>query len=73
MNCELCFRTLRRTKAFSIYEEHFDNNCRLLDLIERYLQIKVCVCACKQEKSRTKGRGEIINKLLKFAFFTTSR
>ncbi|TMW47879.1 hypothetical protein DOY81_007029 [Sarcophaga bullata] len=41
MNCELCFRTLRRTKAFSIYEEYFDNNYRLLDIIERYLQIKV--------------------------------
>lgn len=53
MNCELCFRPLRRNKFFNIYEKHFDNNYYLVGIIEQYLRIKVCVCACKIQK-RTK-------------------
>ncbi|XP_065364953.1 uncharacterized protein LOC135958015 [Calliphora vicina] len=40
MNCDLCFSPLRRTKAFSIYEDFYDSN-RLVDIIERYLQMQV--------------------------------
>ncbi|XP_023298767.2 uncharacterized protein LOC111681245 [Lucilia cuprina] len=41
MNCDLCCSPLRRTKAYSIYEDFFDNSNRLVDIIERYLQMKV--------------------------------
>lgn len=41
MNCDLCIRPLRRTKSYSIYDEFFDEKNRLVDVIEKYLQIEV--------------------------------
>lgn len=41
MNCDLCISPLRRTKSYSIYDEFFDEKNRLVDVIEKYLQIEV--------------------------------
>uniref|UniRef100_A0A1I8PJ95 ZAD domain-containing protein n=1 Tax=Stomoxys calcitrans TaxID=35570 RepID=A0A1I8PJ95_STOCA len=41
MNCELCIIPLRRTKSYSIYDEFFDDKHRLVDVIEKYLQMQL--------------------------------
>ncbi|XP_075156838.1 uncharacterized protein LOC142230089 [Haematobia irritans] len=42
MNCELCIVPLRRTKSYSIYDEFFfDGKSRLVDVIEKYLQMEL--------------------------------
>lgn len=41
MNCELCLCPIRRTKSYSIYEEFFNDKNRLVDVIEKYLQMEV--------------------------------